>query len=351
MDSYRSESWFFVALLVIVIFVSWLIVAPYLGVLVLAGTLAFLFQPWYKNFLRVFRYESLAALVTVALVALIVFIPLGFFGVRIIGEATALYTSLASNGGFDFGASLTNFMNTHLSGLSIPAFTTLNFNDYIQQGLTWFIQHFGLFFSGIAQIFFTAFLSLFGLFYFLKDGERLKNWIITTIPLEQKYSEGIVREMEAAGSSVIKGTLLVAIVQSIVLGLGLFLFNIPDPIFWSALAVPVSIIPVVGTWLVAVPAVVYLFLTGQTVLGVCLAIWTVVFINLIYNLLTPQFMRGGMKIHPYLILLSVLGGIGLFGPIGFLVGPLVIALLFSLLNIYPRLIPGPKAAKNKKVSS
>ena len=350
MDARRSETWFLVALLVIVIFISWLIVAPYVGVLVLAGTLAFLFQPVYKNLLRAFRYESLTALITVTIAALIVFVPLGFFGVRIFGEATALYASLASHGGFDFGTALANFMRAHFRTLSMPSFAAFNFNNYAQQGLTWIIQNFGSFFSGIAQIFFTAFLSLFGLFYFLKDGERLKKWVVETIPLERKYSEEIMLEMASAGSSVIKGTLLVAIIQGIVLGIGLFFFHIPDPTFWGALAIPISIIPVVGTWLIAVPAVVYLFLTGQSVLGAGLAVWSVIFINLIYNLLTPQFMRHGMKIHPYLILLSVLGGIGLFGPIGFLVGPLVIALLFSLLNIYPRLVSNPKDLKSKRVS-
>ena len=350
MDARHLETWFFMALLAIVLFVAWLIIAPYVGVLVLAGTLAFLFHPVYKSFLQGVRYPSLAAIITVLLVAVIVFVPLGFFGVRVVQEATALYTSLASNGGFNFGAGLTNFLNAHFAGFPTAAFATLNFNDYAQQGLNWLIQHFGSFFSGIAQIFFAAFLSLFGLFYFLKDGERLKDWIVKTIPLEKKYSEGIVLEMEAAGRSIIQGTLLVAVIQGIVLGIGLFVFGIPDPTFWGGIAIPISIIPVFGTWIVAVPAVVYLFVIGQPVLGTGLAIWSIILINLIYNLLTPQFMHHGMKIHPYLILLSVLGGIGLFGPIGFLVGPLVMALLFSLLNIYPGVVSEQKNAKNKKVA-
>jgi len=326
-------------MLAVVLFLAWLILAPYMSALVLAGTLAFLFRPLYQKCLHVFRYESVAALSVVVIVTLIIFLPLGFLGVRLFTDATALYSLLASHGGFDPGTTIANFLNAHFKNLPVHE-VAANFNGYAQQGLAWLIQHLGSFFSGVAQIFLTAFLSLLGLFYFLKDGERRKKWIFETIPLAPKYTERIVREMGVAGSSVIKGTLIVAIAQGIVLGVGFLLFNVPDPTFWGVLAVPASIIPVVGTWLVAVPAIAYLFLTGQTVVGICLLVWSLICINLIYNVFSPQLMHRSVDIHPYLILLSILGGIGLFGPIGFLVGPLAIAALFSLFKIYSGLTPG-----------
>ncbi|MGC9599559.1 MAG: AI-2E family transporter [Minisyncoccia bacterium] len=341
MDARRSETWFFVALLAVALFLTWSILAPYVGMLVFAGTLAFLFQPPYQKLLRVFRYESLAAFATIIIVTLIVFVPLGFFGVRIFGEATALYASLTAHGGFDFGAALTNFLHAHFKNFPIPNLT-FNVSNYVQQGLTWLIQNLGSLFSGVTQIFFTAFLSLLGLFYFLKDGERLKNWVTGIVPLAPEYSEDIVREMETVGSSVVKGTLMVAVIQGIVMGIGFFLFGIPDPTFWGTLVVFTSIIPIVGTWLVVVPAIAYLLFTGQTALGIGLAIWSAILVNLIYNVLSPQLMHRGVHLHPYLILLSVLGGIGLFGPIGFLTGPLIMALLFSLLKIYTKLTLGTR---------
>jgi predicted PurR-regulated permease PerM len=337
MDARRSEIWFFIVLLAITIFLAWLVLMPYLSAVVLAGTLAFLFQPLHEKILRAFRHETTAALTTVLLVTIIVFVPLGFFGARIFGEATALYSLLASHGGFDFGAAFAGFLKTHFENFDTTRIVA-SFNDYAQQGLTWLIQHIGSFFSGIAQLLFMAFLSILGLYYFLKDGERLKKWMVGIIPLAPEYSEEILKEMEAVGSSVVKGTLVVAIVQGVIVGLGFFLFNIPEPTFWAVIAIPASIIPVVGTWLVVVPALAYLFFTGQTILGVGLLLWSFALVNLAYNVLSPQLMHRGANIHPYLILLSVLGGIGLFGPIGFLIGPLVMALLLSLLKIYPKLV-------------
>ncbi len=337
MDTKRSETWFFIVLLAIALALSWLILSPYGGVLVLAGTLAFLFQPLYKKLLHVFRYESLTAFVMVLIIALLVFVPVGFFGVRIFVEATSLYGTLASHGGFDFGTALTKFLHNTFSNLQIPAIN-LNFNDYFQQGLNLALQNFGPFFSGVGQILFMSFLSLLGLFYFLKDGERLKKWLFEIIPLPVKYTEEILREMEAVGNSVVKGTLVVAIVQGVLMGVGLYLFHVPNPAFWGALVVPASIIPMIGTWLVMVPAAIYLFFTGQVALGVGLLIWSLVFIVLVYNVLLPQLMHHHVHVPPYLILLGVFGGLGLFGPIGLLMGPLVMAFLLSLLRIYPRLI-------------
>lgn len=304
------------------------------------------FQPLYKKLLQVFRYESLTAFITIIIATVIVFVPLGFFGLRVFGEASGLYVSLSSHGGFDLGGALTTFFRTHFPSLEVPVFT-FNFSDYARQGLTWLLQNFGSFFSSVSQIFFTAFLSLLGLFYFLKDGERFKEWLLNIVPLTPEYSEEIIHEMEAMGSSVIRGTLMIAVVQGLVMGVGFFFFRIPNPIFWGVLTVPVSVVPIVGTWLVVIPAVAYLLFTGQTAVAIGLLVWSIILVNLVYNLLSPQLIRHrGVNLHPYLILLSVLGGIGVFGPIGFLMGPLVMALLFSLLKIYTKLIAAAKRRKS-----
>ena len=337
MGTRRSEMWFFVALFAIALFLSWLIFAPFVSAIVIAGTFAFLFRPWYRKLLRGFRYEPLAALSIVVLVTFIIFLPLGYFTLRLFGEATMLYSSLTLHGSFDFGATATNFLHAYFPNLQTPDIA-LNFNNYAQRLLIWLIQNLGTLFSSIAQVFFMAFLSLLGLFYFLKDGDRLKQWLLETIPLDQKCTEEIVHGVEAAGSSVIKGTLMVAVIDAVIMGLGFFFFHIPDPTFWATLVAPISIIPVVGVWIIAVPAIAYLFITGQAGPGIGLAIWSLVLINLIYNILSPQLMRLGANIHPYVILLSILGGIGFFGPIGFLTGPLVIAFLFALLRIYKKMI-------------
>jgi predicted PurR-regulated permease PerM len=340
----RTENWFFLALLAIAAVLSWFVFQPYAGALVLAGTLAFLFKPVYRGVFRIVRNESVSALFVILIVILIVFLPLIYFGIQIIGEASGLYgsltagtltgsTGITASGGL--GVAVTSFLRAAFPNIQVSDIT-LNFNDVARQALGWFLQNLGLVFSGIAQSFFAVLVSLIGLFYFLRDGEQLKEWVLVHAPLARDYSEQVFGEMETVVRSVIEGMLVVAVIQGIIVGAGFFIFHVPNPAFWGALTVIVTLVPIVGTWLVAIPGVLYLFLTGQTVLAIGLLVWSGVLVNLAYNLITPQFVRRKADIHPYIILLSILGGIGFFGPIGFLMGPFIVALLFSLLRIYPK---------------
>jgi predicted PurR-regulated permease PerM len=147
--------------------------------------------------------------------------------------------------------------------------------------------------------------------------------------------------------SVIRGALIVAILQGIMAGLGFLIFGVPNPAFWGMIVVVASLIPIVGTWLIIIPAIIYLFATGHVFGAFGFLIWSGVIVNVIYNIVSPQLMRRGTGIHPYIILLGVLGGIAFFGPIGFLLGPFIVALLFSLLNMYPSLV-GKTTSKKQR---
>jgi predicted PurR-regulated permease PerM len=336
MDTRRAEVWFLVGLLILAIFFSWLILKPYLDVFVLAGTLGFIFRPLYKKLSVALRYESLAAFASVIIVALVICIPLVFFGFKIFAEASALYTSLVLKGGSDFALSLGNFLHTHFTNLPAATIVT-HVNTYVQQALGWFVQNLGQFFSSVAQVFFLLTLILLGLFYSFKDGAKIKKWVIETAPLSPNYTEEILRELGTVAVSVVRGTLIVALMVGVIMGIGFFIFAIPNPLFWAAAAALSSIVPVVGPWLVLIPSIAYLYFTGHTLLAIGLFLWSLLFTNIIYSVISPQLMHRGIDIHPYLILLSILGGIALFGPVGFITGPLMMALLLSLLRIYKKI--------------
>ena len=192
--------------------------------------------------------------------------------------------------------------------------------------------------TSLASVFLYVFLSLFGFFYLLKDGERFKNKVVSLLPLEPEYSEEIFSRLEHAVNSVIRGTLVIAAIQGIVAGLGFAIFGVPNAVLWGTIAALTALVPTLGTSLVVVPAVIYLFITGNAGAGFGLIAWGFLAVGLIDNTLSPYVMKRGIKIHPFLILLSVLGGISLMGPIGFLAGPLILSFLFALLDIYPVLI-------------
>ncbi len=314
-----------------------LVLLPYLSVLALAVSLTLVFEPLYQRLKKALHSGTFSALFIVLLVVLIVFIPLTFFGIKMIGEASSMYSSLSLQGGSDIGNSIMNTLNSNFPSLHLSQ-SAFNFSDSIRQGLSWVTGNIGSVFSGIGQTVLTLFLALLGLFYFLRDGEGIMHKIFGLVPLATEDKKRIADEMGGVMSSVMKGTIIVALIQGIAAGLGFWLFGVPNPVFWGAVVAVASPIPFIGPWLVILPAAGYLFLNSGTALSIGLIVWSVLTVNLIYNLVAPQLMHRGNNIHPYIILLSILGGMALFGPIGFLIGPLAAAFLFSLLSLYPKII-------------
>ena len=116
--------------------------------------------------------------------------------------------------------------------------------------------------------------------------------------------------------------------------MGFSIFGVPNPILWGSVAAVAALIPGVGTALVLIPSILYLFFIGETVSASGLLVWGIVAVGLVDNILGPKLVGRGIKLHPFLTLLSILGGISFFGPLGFLFGPLTLSLLFAFLEIY-----------------
>ena len=180
----------------------------------------------------------------------------------------------------------------------------------------------------------SSFLFFIALYYLLKDGHKLKAAIVALSPLADADDETIFQKLERAINSVMKGNLLIALVKGALTLAGFAIFGVPAAILWGSVGVIAALIPGIGTAILFAPAILFLFLSGKVFFGVGLIAWGVLVVGLVDNILGPKLLGRGMQLHPLIILLSVLGGIGFFGPIGFLLGPLTMSLLFALLDIY-----------------
>jgi predicted PurR-regulated permease PerM len=130
---------------------------------------------------------------------------------------------------------------------------------------------------------------------------------------------------------------VIALLQGVIAGVGFFLFGLPNPALWGSTAAISALIPGVGTSLVLIPAVIYVMIFGSPVQGIGLLLWSLLAVGLVDNLLGPRLMRKGAKIPQFAIFIAVMGGLAVFGPLGFVIGPLVFSLLFTLLDIYSSL--------------
>lgn len=331
----KPQFYFLLILLAITFVLSFFILRPFLFAFTLAVVFAVLFQPLYRKMLKyTFKREGLAAFISIIIIAVIIFTPLLFLGFQILQEAKNLYVSLAADGGRDSILKSLNDLayNLHQRFPGLPEFS-INFEQYLKQGLSWILNHLGAVFSNFANMLATAFLFLISLFYLLKDGGKLRKKIIYLSPLDDSDDETIIKKLELAMSSVIKGNFVIALIQGTLTAIGFAIFGVPNFILWGTAAAVTSLIPTLGTSLVFIPAIIVLSIGGQYFSALGLLIWDVLAVGLIDNLLGPKLIGRGMQLHPLLILLSVLGGIVYFGPIGILLGPIILSLLFVLLDI------------------
>lgn len=335
----KLENYFFFALLIGILALSYMVLKPFLYTLLFAAIFAIVFKNLHARVLSFVRVPSLAAMLTVIIVLITVLVPLVFFSMEVFNETQQIYNNAVLNGGeLPFIHSIENFINKIQGYLAFdekdPGTFTLDFNSYVKNGLNWIIGNFGSIFSGFAYFGVSIFLFLFSFYYMLKDGPAFKKRIISLSPLADKYDEEISKKMEVSINSIVKGTIVIAIIQGFLTGLGLFIFGVPHPAFWGSAAVIASLIPGLGTSIVSLPAVIYLFLSGQSFAALGMLLWAIVGVGLIDNLLYPKMVGHRVKIHSFFIMLFVFGGLAFFGPLGFLMGPITLSLLFALLDVY-----------------
>ncbi len=333
MEYKHIQIYFFLALLTGMLFLSALLFLPYLGALVFAAMLGVMFHPLYQR-LAHYTKEGVAALMTIIVILIIVLLPLVIFGALVIEEARGVYAALNSPnetvGVFSFIESAIN----KVMPTDGPLAVTVDVNSYIKQIVGSLIGNFGRLFSEIAGITLSIFISIFALYYFFKDGAKLKRSIIALSPLADTDDEQIFRKLTIAVNTVMRGAILIAVVQGILSGIGYFIFGVPNPALWGAVTVIAALVPAIGTAVVMIPVLIYLFASGNMFGFFGLLFWGGAIVGMVDNVLRPMLIERGIHIHPLFILLSVLGGLSLFGPIGFLLGPLVVSFLFTLIDIY-----------------
>ena len=184
------------------------------------------------------------------------------------------------------------------------------------------------------SLFLQLFVLLYAMFFFLLDGPDILRKILYYIPLDPAEEEALLERFVSVTRATLKGSLLIGAIQGAAAGLAFWAAGVPAPAFWGTVMMVLSVIPALGAALVWIPAVVYLFLVGKLAAGLGLLIWCAVVVSTVDNFLRPRLVGRDARMSDLLILLSTLGGIFLFGPVGFIVGPIVAALFVTVWHIY-----------------
>lgn len=318
-------------ILFVLIVLSFFLIKPILLSVITALILAFIFYPVYNWIYKKTKLENFSAVLVCTFLALLIILPIWFLTPIFIDQSLKIYTASQK---MDFVTPLKNIFPSFFAsdefsaevGSILYSFTTKITNAAVNS-LSNIILNFPTLSLHFLVVFFTF-------FFVLRDQKKLVDYIQSLLPFPKEIEKKLFDSSKAITSSVIYGQVIVGIIQGLLVGIGFFIFGVPNALFLTLLACLAGIFPIIGTTIVWLPVVIYLFIAGG---GSYAAVGVTVFgviSSVIDNFLRPMIVSRRTRMHSSLILIGMIGGLFLLGIIGLILGPLILAYLIIILEIY-----------------
>ena len=323
---------------------AYIVLRPFVDILIIGVVLATLFQPVFRRFTALCGNRTTpGALLTTALLFTCLIIPIFLFLGALLAQGVqsvnALQARLAST---DFNVLLSHeaiapyldWLQQHLSFLDLKKLALQTDLLDISKNAGQLLLDSGTKILGNVFVLTMNFVILiFVLFFLIRDGVRMLERLRYLLPLSTDQENRIFRQFDDVAKSVILGAFVIALAQGAAGGIGLFIVGI-QPFFWGCMMGFASLIPVVGTAIIWLPVAVYLMLTGQWQWGLFLIGWGVVVVSGIDSIIRPMLMKNRSKMSTFWVFLSIIGGIKFFGALGILYGPLTLGFAMIMLSLY-----------------
>jgi len=315
------------------IYFCYRLAAPFIPAFTGALALAVMFAPLYRRLEPKVKYPNLAAAICVLAAALIVVVPATFVAERIIGEAArgaqTVKTMVESE---EWRRSLEG----HPLIAPVVQWIEQQFDlpDMINNATSWLTSAASSFLQGSVLQLIGVVLTFYIFFYFLRDRGAALEWIRSLSPLP---AEDMNRMFDGVGDTVhatIYGTFVVAIVQGTLGGLMFWWLGLPAPLLWGMVMALLAVVPVLGAFIIWIPAAIFLFLAGSEGKALLLTLWGAIVVGGIDNLLYPMLVGSRLKMHTVIAFVSIVGGLIVFGPSGLILGPVIFTVTRLLLEIW-----------------
>ncbi|WP_369048757.1 AI-2E family transporter [Tenacibaculum sp. UWU-22] len=342
--NYQKRQQFVRFLLLTTLVLFCFLIKDYIVSLVLAVIFSGLLSPVYKWVLKgCKKRKALASAITIVLFVLLIVVPFFLILVEIINQASFVSKQIFP------------FIKEQISTFSFQEIklpTWLPFSNQLEPYTGEIFTKISQFLGGVSNIvvkmltnftqgtfvfFLNAFVMLYAMYYFLISGNNILNKANNYLPLTKDEFNMLAHQVISISRATIKGAFFIGIIQGFLVGVGFWFVGLPGAVFWGAVATIISIIPSIGTSLVYIPAAMYLLIVGKIEYGIGLFIWGVGIVSTIDNILRPKLVGKDTQMSDVLILVTSLGGIGMFGISGIIIGPLIAGVFISLLNIYKKL--------------
>ena len=345
---------FFPLLFIGMLVLGFFIAKPFLPAIFMGIILAYFSYPYYKKLTKKIKNVRIASLLVCMALMLVITIPLILVLGTVTGEALSIYQSLET-GNTTTSTLGTNFLKIACKESDWISCKTANYfvsrlpdkdlNKYIHNIIEkiteFFIENGKIFIATLPSILVGFFVMFFVIYYLLIDGEKIYWKIRDILPLKGSHKDHVFERFNEIIWAVFYGNLSVAFIQGLVGMLGLFVLGVDSPILWGFVMMVFALIPYIGTAIVWLPAALNLIFKGYlensnsyTIKGIILIIYGVLVISTIDNILKPKIIGSKANVHPVLVLIGILGGLNLFGFVGIILGPAILALIVAFFEIY-----------------
>lgn len=317
-------------LLIVLVVLAFLLVKPILMSIVLGILMAFVFSPIYEWLHQKTKSRNLSASIISAVLALVIIIPFLFLTPIIIAQSFKIYQAALS---FDIITPLKTIFPALFSSEGISTELVSIIQSFTSNAANFLVDSFANLILNFPTIALQFVVMAFTFFYVLRDKDELLIYIKSLLPFSKEIENKIFEYSKGITYSVIYGHVIIGLLQGIIVGLGFYLFNVPNALFLTLVAVVLGILPIIGTTIVWLPVAIYLLITQGTLPAFGVSIFGLIS-NFVEEFLRPIIIARKTQINSALILIGMIGGVFLFGILGVILGPLIMGYLLIILEIY-----------------
>jgi len=341
--SAADAKWTFLLLLLLVTLALGVILQPFYAAIMWGAIIALLFAPLHHWLLPwVGRRPTVAALLTLLLVSIIVILPMAAVAAALANEAAVVYARLQSGelnpalyfqGVFD---ALPNWVTAVLDRFGLVSFNTLQrrLTLALTQGTQFIASQTYSVGQNTFDFFANVFITLYLAFFLIRDGQATWQLAWQALPLAAQDKHALLSTVTTGVRATVKGNLLVAVIQGALGGLAFWALGVGGALLWAVLMAFMSLLPAVGAGLVWLPVALWLVLSGSLVKGMALVCYGVLVIGLVDNLLRPILIGRDTRLPDYIVLITTLGGMAVFGLNGFVLGPVIAVMFIAVWRIH-----------------
>lgn len=333
----RLGAVFFYVVVALLLYFTYLVFEPFLVPLCWAVVLAVVFDPLNKRLEKQWGRNRAATACTV-LVTLLLIVPSIGIGIAFIHQglqaATAVQREL-NNGGLSRLDHWWEWLAAHIPGQTPEGLSQL-LHHAIEATATFLASKIGVVLRNVAIFIFDLIVTILAMFYFFRDSTKIMTWLRQVLPFDRESREEIVGKSRDLIFASVTMTLAAAVVHGLAGGFGFAIVGITAPIFWGVSIAFFSLIPVVGDLIIWIPAMIDLIVTGHWGKAIFLVVMITVVAGVVDNLMRPWFISGRARMSGLIVLIAVIGGIGVFGLLGIVLGPIIVATAESLLDVYAK---------------